>query len=202
MPPIQQKNFFDSDSEEEEDREREANTSIRGNQTESYEEESNNNNSRINQERQSSINNNESNSGRDSSIFNNRFNESIRDGRDIGMDLDFDESSRGGGGRGREESLNLDDILGTGTNNELEGVETNAKKMLRALSNEMSSPELLHFPKDLVERFVKDLATRVSFFCLLFFLFTCFSFNTSHRMLTSFCDYSESTSTRKINSRR
>ncbi|GAA5895881.1 hypothetical protein JCM6882_001401 [Rhodosporidiobolus microsporus] len=60
------------------------------------------------------------------------------------------ESSRG-------DSPSLDDILGEGRKAD-EG--RNVQKLLRAWQNEMGAPELLKFPRELVERVVKTLAKR------------------------------------------
>jgi GINS complex subunit 4 len=53
----------------------------------------------------------------------------------------------------------LEDILGTEP--EVSN-ERNVQKLLREWHNEMGAPELLRFPRELVEKFVKDLASRVS----------------------------------------
>ncbi|GAA6005774.1 hypothetical protein JCM11491_004004 [Sporobolomyces phaffii] len=60
------------------------------------------------------------------------------------------ESTRGG-------TPSLDDILGTER-----GVsdERNVQRLLRAWHNEMGAPELLHFPRQLIDKLVKDLAYR------------------------------------------
>lgn len=62
--------------------------------------------------------------------------------------------------------MTLEDILGMDPT--AEQGETNAKKMIRAWNNEMGAPELLMFPKRLVERFVKDLVARVSLVVVVF----------------------------------
>ncbi|GAA5881128.1 hypothetical protein JCM8547_005425 [Rhodosporidiobolus lusitaniae] len=70
-------------------------------------------------------------------------------------------STRGGGGyesTTRGDSPSLDDILGDGTASREKG--RNVQKLLRAYQNEIGAPELLMFPRELVERVVKTLATR------------------------------------------
>ncbi|GAA5974504.1 hypothetical protein JCM21900_004963 [Sporobolomyces salmonicolor] len=57
----------------------------------------------------------------------------------------------------RGESLGLDEILGE--DRDL-ARERNVQRLLRAWTNEMGAPELLTFPRELVERVVKDLARR------------------------------------------
>ena len=62
------------------------------------------------------------------------------------------QSTRGG-------SPTLEDILGEEP--AAEG-ERNIQKLIRAWNDEMGAPELLRYPKRLVERMVKDLVQRVS----------------------------------------
>ncbi|BGP19304.1 hypothetical protein JCM10213_001521 [Rhodosporidiobolus nylandii] len=57
----------------------------------------------------------------------------------------------------RGDSPSLDDILGEGDGREK---GRNVQKLLRAWQNEMGAPELLRFPRELVERVVKTLAQR------------------------------------------
>ncbi|GAA6036430.1 hypothetical protein JCM8097_003501 [Rhodosporidiobolus ruineniae] len=57
----------------------------------------------------------------------------------------------------RGDSPSLDDILGEGGQREK---GRNVQKLLRAWHNEMGAPELLRFPRELVERVVKTLAQR------------------------------------------
>ncbi|GAA5939745.1 DNA replication protein SLD5 [Sporobolomyces koalae] len=57
----------------------------------------------------------------------------------------------------RGASPSLDDILGEGGNLSR---ERNVQRLLRAWHNEMGAPELLRFPRQLVEKLVKDLANR------------------------------------------
>ncbi|SCV73330.1 BQ2448_7256 [Microbotryum intermedium] len=67
--------------------------------------------------------------------------------------------------RGQGESPGLDDILAhEGREMDLLAGkrESNVAKLMRCWINESGSPELLPFPKKLVERLVKDLANRVS----------------------------------------
>ncbi|TNY17206.1 hypothetical protein DMC30DRAFT_431816 [Rhodotorula diobovata] len=60
------------------------------------------------------------------------------------------ESSRG-------DSPSLDDILGEGAPRD---TSRNVQKLLRAYQNEVGAPELLKFPRQLVEKVVKSLARR------------------------------------------
>lgn len=150
MPPAKAEDFFRDDSDDE-DVESYADRSITTATTGRA--------SNFPQARQSSYSNEASTSyeiggDRASSIYHDSFSR---------MDTRGDDSLRGG----REESMTLEDILGMDPT--AEQGETNAKKMIRAWNNEMGAPELLMFPKRLVERFVKDLVARVS---LLFLLLT------------------------------
>lgn len=61
------------------------------------------------------------------------------------------ESSRG-------DSPSLEDILGESAGKDK---RRNVQRLLRAWQDEMGAPELLRFPRDLVEKVVKDLARRV-----------------------------------------
>jgi GINS complex subunit 4 len=53
----------------------------------------------------------------------------------------------------------LDDILGQGA---AVGGERNIETLIRAWNNEIGAPELLVYPRRLIERIVKDLVKRVS----------------------------------------
>lgn len=66
----------------------------------------------------------------------------------------YDDSTRRGG------SPSLDDILGEDL--AADDGERNIEKLIRAWNNEVGAPELLRFPKRLVERIAKDLVMRVS----------------------------------------
>lgn len=71
-------------------------------------------------------------------------------------------STRGGGGydtTSRGDSPSLDDILGDSGASKEKG--RNVQKLLRAYANEVGAPELLLFPRELVERVVWTLAQRV-----------------------------------------
>lgn len=63
----------------------------------------------------------------------------------------------------RERSVSLSAILGDDSPFANTG-ERNIERLIRCLSNETGAPELLVFPKALVERIVKDLAKRVRFY--------------------------------------
>lgn len=64
------------------------------------------------------------------------------------------ESTRGG-----SPAMNLDDLMGQ----EAEiSTERNVQRLLRAWHNEMGAPELLTFPRELVDNLVWDLTRRVS----------------------------------------
>ncbi|ORY77626.1 hypothetical protein BCR35DRAFT_305393 [Leucosporidium creatinivorum] len=78
--------------------------------------------------------------GRQSSVTGAQANSSVR----------AYESTRGG-------SPTLEDILGEGSSHD---GERNVQKLIRAWNNEMGAPELLKYPKRLVERLVKDLVHR------------------------------------------
>jgi len=80
--------------------------------------------------------------GRQSSVTGAQANSSVR----------AYESIRGG-------SPTLEDILGEEGGHD---GERNVQKLIRARNNEMGAPELLVYPKRLVERLVKDLVHRVS----------------------------------------
>lgn len=74
----------------------------------------------------------------------------------------YGNSTRGG-------SPNLDDILGGDDDDEFgggvgadEAGESNMDRLIRAWNNEIGAPEVLRFPKRLVERVTKDLYRRVS----------------------------------------
>lgn len=64
----------------------------------------------------------------------------------------FDDSTRAG-------SVTLDDILG---HEQVVDGERNIEKLIRAWNNEIGAPELLVYPRRLVERIAKDLVNRVS----------------------------------------
>lgn len=64
----------------------------------------------------------------------------------------FDDSTRAG-------SVTLDDILGQ---DQVVDGERNIEKLIRAWNNEIGAPELLVYPRRLVERIAKDLVNRVS----------------------------------------
>ncbi|GAA6003030.1 DNA replication protein SLD5 [Rhodotorula paludigena] len=68
-------------------------------------------------------------------------------------------SVRGGYGfdSSRGDSPSLDDILGDG---HAKDKSRDVQKLLRAWQNELGAPELLVFPRDLVEKIVKNLARR------------------------------------------
>lgn len=68
-------------------------------------------------------------------------------------------AGRGGRGGGRGDSPSLEEILGE---EPARGRERNIQKLIRAWNNEIGSPELLVFPRELVDRVAKDLAARVS----------------------------------------
>jgi hypothetical protein len=80
--------------------------------------------------------------GRQSSVTGAQANSSVR----------AYESTRGG-------SPTLEDILGEESGHD---DERNVQKLIRAWKDEMGAPELLVYPKRLVERLVKDLVHRVS----------------------------------------
>jgi hypothetical protein len=59
----------------------------------------------------------------------------------------------------RGDSPTLEDILGEAPAGKK---ERSIQTLMRAWTNETAAPELLHFPRELVERIVRDLARRVS----------------------------------------
>lgn len=61
--------------------------------------------------------------------------------------------------RARRDSVSLEEILGE----EVGGSrERSVQRLIRAWNNEIAAPELLHFPVELVETVVRNLAERVS----------------------------------------